>query len=115
MQGADDGVATEFLDLLIQLPGLRRALAVRSGKFRADTAETLRVGGDPLGGWQGQNWRHSGDGTTFLYHRSIAGPGSSICRFPGSSLALLGLVAEQGHAVPGAVAGDVAESVAGTP
>jgi hypothetical protein len=29
------------------------------------------------------------------------------------SLALLGLVAEQGHAVPGAVGGDVAEGVAG--
>ena len=29
-----------------------------------------------------------------------------------SSLALLGLVAEQGHAVPGAVGGDVAEGVA---
>jgi hypothetical protein len=49
MQGADDGVAAEILDLLIQFPGLRRALVVRSGEFRADTAETLREGGDPLG------------------------------------------------------------------
>ena len=42
MQGADDGVAAEFLDLLTQFPDLRRALVVRSGEFRADTAETLR-------------------------------------------------------------------------
>jgi hypothetical protein len=62
MQGADDGVAAEFLDLLIQFPGLGRALVMRSGEFRADTAETLREGGDPLGRWQGQDWRHSGDG-----------------------------------------------------
>ena len=43
--------------------------------------------------------------------------GEQDCR-PGllvgnGSLALLGLVAEQGHAVPGSVGGDVAEGVAG--
>src|SRR4029077_14906697 len=35
------------------------------------------------------------------------------CSWGISSLALLGLVAEQGHAVPGAVGGNVAEGVAG--